>query len=144
MKKFAIIVALAIVGSFVFAEATVAAPAATDAKPAVTATAKPAATATAKPAAKKTAVKKSAAKPVLLTGTVSSVIAADAVNKTPEQLVVLGSDGKSLTVAVKASVKITGADGKAYALDKIVANAKVQLDYVMKGTEADAVSIKVI
>jgi len=49
-----------------------------------------------------------------------------------------------LTVTVKASVKITGADGKALAFDKIAAAAKVQLDYVMKGTEAEAVSIRVM
>jgi len=151
MKKFAIIVALAIVGTLVFAEtAATTAKAAPGAKAAVTSTAKPAARSASKVAVKTTvkpAVKAetaSVSKPVALSGTVSGVIAADAVNKTPVQLIVLGADGKSLKVTVKASAAITGADGKVFALDKIAANAKVQLDYVVNGTEADAVSIRVM
>lgn len=133
MKKLAVIAALALVGTFVFAADNAtkpAAPAATAAAPAATAAAAPAA-----PAAPAVTT---------LEGTIAKVVAANKAKKTGEELSVVGADGKAVLIAVKPATTITGADGKALAFAKLAAKDKVKVEYTLKGKIAEASSITIV
>jgi hypothetical protein len=91
---------------------------------------------------------KTVPKPVViktLIGKVESVTLGDPVKKTRPEIVAIDDKGQALSFVVGAAADISGKDGKATTLDKIVKGDKVVVQYTtnLKGTHK-AKSIRVV
>ena len=79
----------------------------------------------------------------MLMGSVKSVSVADATKGTKSQIEVIGTDTKTTDILVKETTTLYGADAKAISLDKIAADAKVEVVYsVTKEGVNEAKSVK--
>jgi len=81
----------------------------------------------------------------IFTGTISKVTPGDPVKKTPTEIVATGADKKDVTFHLSKNTVLTGADGKAITVDKLVAGTKVEIKYYTgKAGINIAQSIKVV
>ena len=80
-----------------------------------------------------------------VSGTIDSLVPADAAKATDASIKIIVAKDKDLTMAVKASTVISDADGKPITFDKLVAGEKVKTQYITKknGTN-EAVSIALV